>query len=76
MNPQFFMDSLRSLRESFQKLRPTPKNLGSAPKNEQDWNQTSDVGYSFWMGIAAIIVMAIASIIGFIASFTSKVMPI
>uniref|UniRef100_A0A914CZ37 Uncharacterized protein n=1 Tax=Acrobeloides nanus TaxID=290746 RepID=A0A914CZ37_9BILA len=50
--------------------------IGSAPKNEQDWNQTSDVGYSFWMGIAAIIVMAIASIIGFIASFTSKVMPI
>uniref|UniRef100_A0A915JMX0 Uncharacterized protein n=1 Tax=Romanomermis culicivorax TaxID=13658 RepID=A0A915JMX0_ROMCU len=49
--------------------------VGSSPLTQQNWEARSDVGYSFWIGIAAIVILLIDVFIGVFAVKAAKIMP-
>ncbi|KAK0395926.1 hypothetical protein QR680_001489 [Steinernema hermaphroditum] len=46
--------------------------IGHAPQNNAQMSNVDQVGYSFWIGIFALIVMALATIIGCVVTATMK----
>ncbi|KAH7700980.1 CRE-CLC-1 protein, partial [Aphelenchoides avenae] len=49
--------------------------IKDVPDNKGEWDSQSNIGYSFWVGIVALVAMAIASLVGAVVSMASKYAP-
>ncbi|KAI6179258.1 hypothetical protein M3Y98_00591100 [Aphelenchoides besseyi] len=49
--------------------------IGSIPNSTSDWKTESNVGYSFWLAVAAAGTMCLATLIGSVTSLISTLTP-
>ncbi|KAI6184503.1 hypothetical protein M3Y97_00603500 [Aphelenchoides bicaudatus] len=51
------------------------ESIGDLPNSTKDFTQLSNVGYSFWLGVAAAVVMCFATLFGSVTALISSITP-
>jgi hypothetical protein len=51
------------------------QSIGNIPNSTKDFGQLSNIGYSFWLGVAAAIVMCFATLFGSVTALIASITP-